>query len=48
MLIEGIDESDLTRWMSTTDVEAESEETAKLQIPKEYKILEIYEVEGNE
>ena len=46
--IEGIDESDLTRWMSTTDVWAESEEAAVLQIPKGIKVLEMYEVKESE
>ena len=46
--IEGIDESDLTRWMSTTDVWAESEESAKLLIPKGIEVLDIYEVQDDE
>lgn len=44
VLVEGVD-TDLTKWTSWTEVYAESEDAAALQIPEEYKVLEIKEVE---
>lgn len=44
IMIEGEDE-DLTKWMSEVEVYAESPEAAVLRIPKEYKVLEVREVE---
>ena len=47
VLVEGQD-ADCIRFMSWTEVWAESEETAKLQIPEGYEILEIEEVKDDE
>lgn len=47
VLVEGVD-TDLTKWISWTEVYAESAESAKLQIPEEYKILAIEEAEEEE
>ena len=47
VLVEGQD-ADCIRFMSWTEIWAESEETAKLQIPEGYEILEIKEVKEDE
>ena len=47
VLVEGQD-ADCIRFMSWTEVWAESEETAKLQIPEGYEILEIEGVKDDE
>ena len=47
VLVEGQD-ADCIRFMSWTEVWAESEETAKLQIPEGYEVLEIKEAGEDE
>lgn len=47
VLVDGQD-ADCVRFLSWTEVWAESEETARLQIPEGYEILEIQEVKDDE
>lgn len=47
VLVEGQD-ADCVRFLSWTEVYAESEEAAKLMMPEGYKVLEIKEVEEDD